>query len=175
MNARSKEFTTIEKKRVFVGTYNVNAQVPPNKAFDLDVWFNPKVTDYDSVDVWIIGFQEIVDLGVGSVMSSSPSDYSRRVWEEVVTHQLNIRRQKKVVMLRSEQLVGILLCVFVSEDIVNNIKNLHLENSKTGLYGFYGNKGALAVRFEYVTYLAFYISNNLAVTTTVLSASCARI
>jgi hypothetical protein len=53
-------------------------------------------------------------------------------------------------MLRSEQLVGILLCVFVSEDIVNNIKNLHLENSKTGLYGLYGNKGALAVRFEYV-------------------------
>lgn len=55
----------------------------------------------------------------------------------------------QVVMLRSEQLVGILLCVFVSEDIVNNIKNLHLENSKTGLYGLYGNKGALAVRFEY--------------------------
>ena len=96
LNARSKEFTTISKKRVFVGTYNVNAQVPPNKAFDLDVWFNPKVTDYDNVDVWIIGFQEIVDLGVGSVMSSSPSDYSRRVWEEVVSHQLNLRRQKKV-------------------------------------------------------------------------------
>lgn len=81
-----------------MGTYNVNAQVPPNKAFDLDVWFNPKVTDYDNVDVWIIGFQEIVDLGVGSVMSSSPSDYSRRVWKKLSVINLTFADRKRYLV-----------------------------------------------------------------------------
>jgi len=148
LTARQQEFTTTEKKRVFVATWNVSGR-PPSATLDFDQLITPQTTsDHQSIDLYVIGLQEIVELNAGSVLNTDTTN--RKRWEEFLMHQINSRRTgKKVVLLRSEQLVGLFVCAFIVEDDIQYIRDLAVENSKTGLYGFSGSKGALCLRFVY--------------------------
>jgi phosphatidylinositol-bisphosphatase len=62
---------------------------------------------------------------------------------------LEISRQQKFVLLRSYQLVGIVLSLFVREDYVPFIREVHSEIVKVGFKGIAGNKGAISMRFNF--------------------------
>ncbi|KAI5287428.1 inositol polyphosphate 5-phosphatase [Ascosphaera aggregata] len=83
-------------------------------------------------------------------MSTDPSN--RRIWEDAVIRTLNQRSSErstaKYVLLRSEQLVGAALLLFVKEDLLRHIKNVEGSDKKTGLSGMAGNKGGCAIRLE---------------------------
>lgn len=66
------------------------------------------------------------------------------------------------VLLRSGQLVGAALCIFVKSSILSNIKNVEGSVKKTGMSGMAGNKGAVAIRMDYANTQLCFVTAHLA-------------
>ena len=94
---------------------------------DLAAWLWP---DNDPLqqhsDIIVAGFQEIVDLSPQQIMSTDP--VSRQAWENAVGRTLNDNARKykceEYILLRSGQLVGAALMIFVKASSLHKIKNV---------------------------------------------------
>ena len=84
--------------------------------------------------IFAVGFQEIVALNPQQIMSTDPT--TRKVWENAVRTCLNsrskLRGTGKYVLLRSGQLVGAALMIYVKEDVLKEIKNVEGSVKKAG-------------------------------------------
>jgi synaptojanin len=73
-----------------------------------------------------VGFQEIVELSPQQIMSTDPG--ARQDWENAVAKTLNDnarrRGSEEYIMLRSGQLVGAALMIFVTPTALKSIKNV---------------------------------------------------
>ncbi|KAI9276938.1 Endonuclease/exonuclease/phosphatase [Phascolomyces articulosus] len=148
MAGRSKEYSTMRKVTIFCGTYNLNGK--HFKGESLNPWLlQHSQWGEDEPDIYAVGFQEIVELSPQQVMATDPE--KRKVWEEQIERTLNSNPtgKSKYVMLRSNQLVGAALVIFVKASIVENIRNVETAIKKTGIMGIAGNKGAVAIRMDY--------------------------
>ena len=80
----------------------------------------------DGGDIVAVGFQEIVELSPQQIMSTDPAP--RQEWEMAVARTLNeyARRRhiEEYVLLRSGQLVGTALMIFVKTSALPSIKNV---------------------------------------------------
>lgn len=72
----------------------------------------------------------------------------RLVWEDVLLKTINAGSQQQYVLLKSGQLVGAALCIFVRADLVSHIRNVDGAIKKTGMAGLAGNKGGVAIRMD---------------------------
>ena len=72
----------------------------------------------------------------------------RLVWEDVLLKTINQGSQQQYVIMKSGQLVGAALCIFVRSDLVGNIRYVDGAIKKTGLAGLAGNKGGVAIRMD---------------------------
>ena len=97
-------------------------------------------------------------------MNSDPT--RKQMWERSVRKNLNNRARQiggeNYVLLRSGQLVGAALCIFVKASALHNIKNVEGSVKKTGLSGMAGNKGAVAIRFDYANTQLCFVTAHLA-------------
>jgi len=110
-----------------------------------------------------IGFQEIVELSPQQIMNSDPS--RKHLWEQAVRKALNARAKpagEKYILLRSGQLVGAALCLFVKSSALGHIKNVEGSVKKTGMSGMAGNKGAVAIRLDYANTPICFVTAHLA-------------
>lgn len=111
-----------------------------------------------------IGFQEIVELSPQQIMNSDPT--RKQLWEKAVKRTLNTQSQQRggerYVLLRSGQLVGAALCIFVTVSALKSIKNVEGSVKKTGLSGMAGNKGAVAIRFDFANTPVCFVTAHLA-------------
>lgn len=100
-------------------------------------------------DIYVVGFQEIVELSPQQVMATDAD--KRKIWEQQIESTLNSRSngKSKYTLLRSNQLVGAALIIFAKSSIVNEIRNVETSIKKTGIMGMAGNKGAVAIRMDY--------------------------
>ncbi|KAJ6172456.1 hypothetical protein N7470_001523 [Penicillium chermesinum] len=146
----ASEFSTTRDIRLWVGSFNVNGR-NEGPGTDLTPWLFPEAdqSDEDPV-IFGVAFQEIVDLSPQQIMSTDPG--TRKVWERAVQDCLNRRCKQKgtgrYVLLRSGQLVGAALMIYVKADSLHDVKNVEGAVKKTGLSGIAGNKGGCAIRFE---------------------------
>lgn len=166
MCKRSGEFMFPQKVRVAVGTYNVNG----GKHFRSVVYKDVSLSDWllDSsevsshslvnhndgypVDIFAVGFEEIVDLNASNIMAASSEN--AEMWADELKKVLS--RDQDYVMLTYVQLVGVCLFLFVKPEHAPFIRDVAIDSVKTGLGGATGNKGATAVRFVlYSTSLCF--------------------
>jgi phosphatidylinositol-bisphosphatase len=157
-----KDYTYAEKIRVAVGTYNVNGgkhfRSVAYKDVSLADWLLDTVLQVQHkslidtcvrdeedvpVDIFAIGFQEIVDLNASNIMAASSENAN--LWAEELLKVLS--RDYPYAMLTYAQLVGVCLYVFIRADMVKHVKDLAVDSVKTGLGGATGNKGAVAIRF----------------------------
>ncbi|KAI7859014.1 SacI homology domain-containing protein [Circinella umbellata] len=148
MIKRSKEYSTSRKVSIFCGTYNLNGK--HFKGESLDPWLlQHSRWGNEEPDIYAVGFQEIVELSPQQVMATDPE--KRKVWEEQIERTLNSNPngKSKYVLLRSNQLVGAALVIFVKSNIVESIRNVETSVKKTGIMGIAGNKGAVAIRMDY--------------------------
>jgi synaptojanin len=84
----------------------------------------------------------------------------RLVWEELIIKTLNSQASSKYILLKSEQLVGAALCIFIKADHAQYIRNVQGSIKKTGLAGLAGNKGGVAISVDfYDTSLCFVCSH----------------
>lgn len=126
LSRRASEYSSTKPIRMWVGTFNVNGR-EGGPGIDLTPWLFPDA-DQSEEDpaIFAVGFQEIVDLSPQQIMSTDPS--TRKVWERAVQECLNKHTQTKgtgkYVLLRSGQLVGAALMIYVKAESLKDIKNV---------------------------------------------------
>ncbi|CRG89862.1 Polyphosphatidylinositol phosphatase INP52 [Talaromyces islandicus] len=164
LERRVDEYTSSKNIRIWVGSFNVNGRSDGAMA-DLSSWlFALREKDGDSPSVVVVAFQEIVELSPQQIMSTDPEP--RMIWENAVKDCLNAHAHqyntKNYVLLRSGQLVGTALLVYVREDAIHDIKNVEGSVKKTGLSGMAGNKGGCAIRLEFSNTRICFVTAHLA-------------
>ncbi|SMN18940.1 similar to Saccharomyces cerevisiae YOR109W INP53 Polyphosphatidylinositol phosphatase, dephosphorylates multiple phosphatidylinositols [Maudiozyma saulgeensis] len=139
---------------VLLGTYNVNGAT---RKVDLSKWLFP-IGDKFKPDVVILGLQEVIELTAGSILNA---DYSKgSFWENMVSECLN-QYSDKYLLLRVEQMSSLIILFFVKSDKASHIKRVEGATKKTGFGGMTGNKGAVAIRFEYDSTSFCFINTHL--------------
>ncbi|XP_018568714.1 synaptojanin-1 [Anoplophora glabripennis] len=158
---RYAEYTEPLPMRIAVGTYNVNGgkhfRSVVFKDIKLSDWLlDPHIKNQGSlvdtgytddhkaipVDIYSIGFEEIVDLNAANIVNSSTEN--AKAW--AVELQKVLSRDRPYVLVTYQQLVGVCLYVFVRPEHVPYIRDVAVDSVKTGLGGHTGNKGAAAIR-----------------------------
>ncbi|KAJ1666218.1 Inositol-1,4,5-trisphosphate 5-phosphatase 1 [Coemansia sp. RSA 1813] len=143
-----KKISRIDSIRVMLCTYNVHGSA--YRGDPLGSWLSmPRDKRPDFI---AIGFQEIVNLDVQSVISADTSN--RRVWEQVLTAEINVKYKKAMgnradgeyALVSSEQLVGVAILFFAHDTIIPRIHNVQMAKCKTGFAGMAGNKGSVAMQ-----------------------------
>lgn len=94
---------------------------------NLAAWLWPQINRFQQhPGIVAVGFQEIVELSPQQIMSTDP--VRRQAWEYAVRWTLNEGARKQgsedYVLLRSGQLVGAALMVFVKASTLAMIKNV---------------------------------------------------
>ena len=125
-NLRFDEYSSPDMVRIWVGSFNLNGRGSGIRE-DLAVWLWPDINRLQPhPGIVAIGFQEIVELSPQQIMSTDP--VRRQAWEDAVRQTLNESARKysseEYILLRSGQLVGTALMIFVKADILNKIKNV---------------------------------------------------
>ena len=123
---RINEYSTTEDIHIWVGTFNLNGRESGVKE-DLSAWLCPELNHLQQhPEIIAVGFQEIVELSPQQIMSTDP--VRRQAWEDAVRKTLNDHAKRhaseKYVMLRSGQLVGAALMIFVKSSALPNITNV---------------------------------------------------
>lgn len=131
---RAPEYTSPQTIQLWIGTFNLNGKMVNA---DLSPWLE------SGPEIVAVAFQEIVELSAQQILQTDP--HRRARWDEIVRKTL----KSDYVLLRGGQLVGCSLSVFVRSSILPLIKNVEGGIKKTGLSGMAGNKGAVAIRFDY--------------------------
>ncbi|CAG8655967.1 30604_t:CDS:10, partial [Racocetra persica] len=157
---RLNDYSSKSTINVYVGSYNLNGRLPSGES--LSPWlfaFNDHEPD---PHLFVIGFQEIVELKAQQIVSADPEKL--RIWEKEISKVLNSRpgQRSNYVILRSGQLVGTALVIYARSDIVSNIRNVEYVMKKTGLGGMAGNKGGVAIRLDYHDTSICFVTAHLA-------------
>lgn len=123
--------------KIWVGTFNLNGRMMGiNK--DLSPWFSPGPESWQQAEIVAVGFQEIVELSPQHIMSTDPA--VRQRWEQAVKKTLDEQAKKsgteEYVLLRSGQLVGAALLIFVKASSLAHIKNVEGNVKKVSLAFF---------------------------------------
>lgn len=148
----------------WAGSFNLNGRTSGIEE-DLSIWLCPDLEkSQQHPEIVVVGFQEIVELSPQQIMNSDPA--RKQEWERVVRRTLNkhIRAadSDRYVLLRSGQLVGAALCVFVRSSVLHKIKNVEGSVKKTGMSGMAGNKGAVSIRMDYANTQICFVTAHLA-------------
>lgn len=138
----SDQFTSYSTTNILVGSFNVNGT---SRHADLSRWLFP-IGDKFKPDIVVLGLQEVIELSAGSLLNA---DYSKgSFWENMVNRCLN-QYDEKYLLLRVEQMSSLIILFFVKADKTHMVKQVEGATKKTGFGGITGNKGAVAIRFEY--------------------------
>lgn len=144
LNKQMHNYSSLEKKTIFIGTYNLNGKLPGIES--LDSWlFSNKVSKYSLV---VIGVQELIELNPGAYITTD-TDKLRVLWENALISALNKQGQTPFVLLRSVNLVALGMFALVSGLEVQNIRELETCSVKTGLMGMAANKGGIGISLMY--------------------------
>ncbi|GAV00951.1 hypothetical protein RvY_11731 [Ramazzottius varieornatus] len=172
---RMDEFSQTTPLTFWVGTWNVNGgkhtKSTAYKDRPLDDWLldcaslsqqegknflDPSFNVDKPVDVFSVGFEEIVDLNASNIMAASTTN--QRQWCIDLTNVIN--KTGNYVLVNSVQLVGVCLFIFVHIRHVPFLRDVATAMVKTGLGGATGNKGGVAIRFQlYNSSLCFCCSH----------------
>lgn len=166
---RRDEFTEPMQVKICIATWNVNGGTHFNSLLykksdqPLTDWLLdhhkdkcvPNIMDLSldafveetckHIDIFAIGFQEIVDLNASNIVAASTSN--QREW--LIELQKTISRDTPYALVTSVQLVGVCLFLFVRPEHANKLRDVAVDQVKTGLGGATGNKGGVSIRFRF--------------------------
>ena len=115
--------------------------------------------------VRVLAAQEFVDLDAKALLREATDMHVARRRECQARLGAAIARKHggaSYVAVRAEQMVGVLLLVYVRPQLAAEIKHLHVDTVKTGFGGNAGNKGGVAVRVRVGTAELCFINSHLA-------------
>ena len=115
--------------------------------------------------VRVLAAQEFVDLDAKALLREATDMHVARRRECQARLGAAIARKHggaSYVAVRAEQMVGVLLLVYVRPQLAAEIKHLHVDTVKTGFGGNAGNKGGVAVRVRVGSAELCFINSHLA-------------
>ncbi|XP_061842263.1 inositol polyphosphate 5-phosphatase K isoform X1 [Nerophis lumbriciformis] len=126
---------TVEDFRVHIITWNVGSATPPD---DITCLLGLNVGD-GNTDMYIIGLQE-----VNSMINKRLKDVLfTDQWSEVCMERLS---PFGYVLVTSQRMQGVLLLVFAKYYHLPFLRGVQTETTRTGLGGYWGNKGGVSAR-----------------------------
>ncbi len=153
LRARVSEFSDEVSLNLFVGTWNVaggkHVRSANLRGSSLADWLIVPL-ERRPVDIYAIGFEEIVDLTAQNIMATAQT--TRQEWADNLSMVLG----SDFGLVTSVQLVGVCLFLFVRNEHLHSVKQVVTDSVKTGAGGNLGNKGGVAVRLRiYDTSIVF--------------------
>ncbi|KAM9360666.1 inositol polyphosphate 5-phosphatase K [Symphorus nematophorus] len=128
---------TVEDFRVHIITWNVGSATPPD---DITALLGLNVGD-GNTDMYIIGLQE-----VNSMINKRLKDVLfTDQWSEVCMERLS---PFGYVLVTSQRMQGLLLLVFAKYFHLPFLRGVQTETTRTGLGGYWGNKGGVSARMS---------------------------
>ncbi|XP_034398111.1 phosphatidylinositol 4,5-bisphosphate 5-phosphatase A [Cyclopterus lumpus] len=128
---------TVEDFRLHVITWNVGSATPPD---DITSLLGLNVGD-GNTDMYIIGLQE-----VNSMINKRLKDVLfTDQWSEVCMERLS---PFGYVLVASQRMQGLLLLVFAKYFHLPFLRGVQTETTRTGLGGYWGNKGGVSARMS---------------------------
>lgn len=95
------------------------------------------------IGLYLLGLQEIVDVNSAAEALRPYTDSSvAQKWKSEMEAQL----PRGYKFIAEQQLIGMLLLIYASEDVAADIKSVSTTSVGTGLMGYMGNKGAVTAR-----------------------------
>ncbi|XP_015234244.1 PREDICTED: phosphatidylinositol 4,5-bisphosphate 5-phosphatase A-like [Cyprinodon variegatus] len=126
---------TLEDFRLHIITWNVGSATPPD---DITTLLGLNVGD-GNTDMYIIGLQE-----VNSMINKRLKDVLfTDQWSEVCMERLS---PFGYVLVTSQRMQGLLLLVFAKYFHLPFLRGVQTETTRTGLGGYWGNKGGVSAR-----------------------------
>jgi phosphatidylinositol-bisphosphatase len=127
----------------------------------LDEWILPNRGVY--ADIYVIGFQEMVDLNAMNVIADNSKSQQRSVfWSEKIASCLGTIEGVSYRPIASKYLVGLLICVFAKESVAEHIKDVRTSSLGVGIMGMLGNKGGVSVRMWIYDTSCCFVCSHLA-------------
>lgn len=148
LEKQKSKYITQEELNIFIGSWNVGGNTLKESSL-LFEWLYPfkNVKEMKSPDIYIIGLQEICSLNAKNIVLNSNTNFVES-WKNLIFKNLN--EIDKYIILKTDNLVGIFLIIFVKESLKENFRNIEALIVRTGLLGTMGNKGSIIIRFNYL-------------------------
>lgn len=135
--------------RLHMVTWNVATADPPDDVSSLLHLNSPK-----SPDLYIIGLQEVYSGPLRFVSDSVFDD----PWSHLLMSTLASREYVKVASVRMQ---GLLLLFFSKLQHVPFIRDIRTTYTRTGMFGYWGNKGAVSVRLSFYGHTLCFLNCHL--------------
>lgn len=160
MKNRVSEFTKTVNASIFCGTWNVNAKKHESS---LNEWLLPQAGYKMMADVYVIGFQEIVDLNAINVALDSSKTLQRaQFWRDKISECLNPTIDHGYHFIMDKFLVGLFICIFVRSSIAPHVKDVRSAHLGVGIMGMMGNKGGVSIRLNLYDSSICFVCSHLA-------------
>ena len=165
LKSKEDKYCEFEEIRALVFTWNAGASTPHGLRYSgNDANFFPDLLQSsESPDILVFSFQELVDLEDKTATAKrllkgkkkEGPDQERmahqyRDWRDFLIKTLDdyMPSEHLYHLLQSAPLVGLFTCIFVKASLRDRVRNLSASEVKRGMGGVYGNKGAVAIRFQ---------------------------
>ena len=157
------DYCSFREMTAAVLTWNAGAATPyslQHSNEDSNFFMN-YMTSQGAPDIFVFGFQELVDLEdkkltAKSLFKSKKKDpkeqehmsHQYREWRDHLLACIDkcMPNDQTYTMLNCASMVGLFTCVFVKSSQRHRVKQVHTAEVKRGMGGLHGNKGALILR-----------------------------
>ena len=163
MQEIDREYCSFREITAAVLTWNAGATKPTylQQTKEDNNFFREYIASHNVPDIFVFGFQELVDLEDKKVTAKSffkskkkdtndqeHMSHQYRAWRDHLTRCLDdsMPPDQSYVQVHTASLVGLFTCIFVKSSLRGRINHVHAAEIKRGMGGRYGNKGALVVR-----------------------------
>ncbi|XP_004072635.1 phosphatidylinositol 4,5-bisphosphate 5-phosphatase A [Oryzias latipes] len=141
---------TMEDFRIHIITWNVGSAEPPD---DITALLGLNVGD-GNTDMYIIGLQEVNSMINKRLKDALFTDQ----WSELCMERLS---PFGYVLVTSQRMQGLLLLVFAKYFHLPFLRGVQTETTRTGLGGYWGNKGGVGARMSVFGHTICFVNCHL--------------
>ncbi|XP_067350664.1 inositol polyphosphate 5-phosphatase K isoform X2 [Channa argus] len=143
-------FVPTDSFRLHMVTWNVATAEPPEDLTSL-LYLDVQ----PPTDLYVIGLQEVNAAPVRFISDLLMEDS----WSHIFMKTLSPSGFVKVTSVRMQ---GLLLLMFAKQIHLPYIRNIQTTYTRTGIFGYWGNKGAVSVRFSFYGHMICFLNCHLA-------------
>jgi hypothetical protein len=159
------KYMTTKPVRVYCGTFNVNGKLPDE---DMRPWLCVPCEDQKPIDIYAIGFQELVDLNTMSLFQPAEANEREAHWTRKLTadmtNEKNFKSRTKYRLVTQTRMFGLFLIVYANEKLFQkgSVQDVCTSYVATGIMDMVGNKGSVGVSLKINESRVVFVCSHLA-------------